>query len=160
MSAIPKTMRKLPKIETLVVKVGSNILTSKDKGVNLDFLSGLVRTLCEIKKNRKDSLNDLFKRFYANPQKLDFDKTEVAIKLYTIGRACISRSQARRVLSGLTKFKKIILDFKNVKTVGQGFVDEIFRIFVKQNPKIEIKAVNMNKSVEFMVKRGKHTKLR
>ncbi|ADD68652.1 glutamate 5-kinase [Denitrovibrio acetiphilus DSM 12809] len=44
-------MRKLPKIETLVVKVGSNILTHHERGVNLEFLSGLVRILCNFKKN-------------------------------------------------------------------------------------------------------------
>lgn len=43
-------MRKLPKIETLVVKVGSNILTNPEKGVNLEFLSGLVGTICDVKK--------------------------------------------------------------------------------------------------------------
>jgi len=43
-------MRNLPKIETLVVKVGSNILTHKEQGVNLDFLSGFVKSLCKLKK--------------------------------------------------------------------------------------------------------------
>lgn len=43
-------MRKLPKIETLVVKVGSNILTHPEKGVNLEFLSGMVKTICDFKK--------------------------------------------------------------------------------------------------------------
>ena len=44
-------MRKLPKVETLVVKVGSNILTHKDRGVNLDFLSGFVKSVCDAKKH-------------------------------------------------------------------------------------------------------------
>lgn len=43
-------MRNLPQINTLVVKVGSNILTQKDKGVNLEFLSSFVSQICEIKK--------------------------------------------------------------------------------------------------------------
>jgi glutamate 5-kinase len=43
-------MRNLPKINTLVVKVGSNIVTDKDKGINLDFVSGIAETLCNIKK--------------------------------------------------------------------------------------------------------------
>lgn len=43
-------MRKLPKIQTLVVKVGSNVLTHKHKGVNLEFLSGFVRLICDVKK--------------------------------------------------------------------------------------------------------------
>lgn len=44
-------MRKLPKVETLVVKVGSNILTNIDKGVNLEFISGFVKALCESRKH-------------------------------------------------------------------------------------------------------------
>lgn len=47
-------MRTLPHIETLVVKVGSNILTQKDKGVNLDFLSSFVAQICELKKSIKN----------------------------------------------------------------------------------------------------------
>ncbi|MGE4319084.1 MAG: glutamate 5-kinase [Deferribacterales bacterium] len=44
-------MRKLPHINTLVVKVGSNILTQKDKGVNLEFLSSFVEKICTLKKS-------------------------------------------------------------------------------------------------------------
>lgn len=110
---------------------------------------------CEISKSRKDSLNAIFTRYYTDSQELDFDKTEVKIKLYTIGRACISRSQARRVLSGLEKFKKVILDFGNVGTVGQAFVDEVFRRFAGQYPGVEMEPINMNKSVKFMVDRGR-----
>ncbi|WP_303850883.1 glutamate 5-kinase [Seleniivibrio woodruffii] len=47
-------MRNLPRINTLVVKVGSNILTQKDKGVNLEFLSSFVSQICEIKKQIKN----------------------------------------------------------------------------------------------------------
>lgn len=47
-------MRKLPEIETLVVKVGSNILTHPERGVNLDFLSGFVQILCDARKNIKN----------------------------------------------------------------------------------------------------------
>jgi len=43
-------MRKLPNIKTLVVKVGSNIVTHPDKGVNHEFLEGFVKVVCELKK--------------------------------------------------------------------------------------------------------------
>jgi hypothetical protein len=33
----------------------------------------------------------------------------------------ISRSQAKRVVFGLEKFQEVILDFTDVKSVGQGF---------------------------------------
>ena len=55
---------------------------------------------------------------------------------------------------GLEKFKIVVLDFKGIEAVGQAFVDEIFRIFKNENPKIEIKYVNTNEDVSSMIKRG------
>lgn len=117
-------------------------------------LSKGTQVFATIKKSEIKSLNDVFSEYYSNPAELDFDKTEVKIKLYTVGRACISRSQAKRVLNRLENFKKVILDFEGVTAVGQGFADEIFRIFVLQNPDIDIEAVGMNASVKFMVDRA------
>lgn len=98
-------------------------------------------------------LNDVFKIYQTNPSEYAFDKTEVKVKLYTMGTIYISRSQARRILSGLEKFKSIVLDFDKVPTVGQAFADEIFRVFQIRHPDITIKPINMVEPVEFMVKR-------
>lgn len=109
---------------------------------------------CEINKHNKKSLNDIFRRYYTNPKELDFDKTEIKIELYTIGRACISRSQAKRVLNRLDRFKKAILDFSNVATVGQGFADEVFRVFKIQHPEVNIRPINMIPPVKFIVNKA------
>ncbi|MFA6410466.1 MAG: DUF4325 domain-containing protein [Candidatus Buchananbacteria bacterium] len=101
-------------------------------------------------------LNDIFKKYTGTAHGYDsygFDKTEVKIKLYTIGGIHISRSQARRVLSGLEKFKSVILDFDKVSMIGQAFADEIFRVFKNRHPEIEINAINMVEAVKFMVDR-------
>jgi hypothetical protein len=82
-----------------------------------------------------------------------FDKTEVRIRLYTLGTVHVSRSQARRVLSGLEKFKSVILDFGKVPMIGQGFADELFRVYKKSHPEIELKPINMNAAVKFMIDR-------
>lgn len=110
---------------------------------------------CEINKNNKNSLNDIFTKYYTNPKKLDFNKTEIKIELYTVGRTCISRSQAKRVLNRLDRFKKVILDFSNVLTVGQGFADEVFRVFRIRHPEVNIQPIHMNPSVKFMVSKAK-----
>ena len=70
-----------------------------------------------------------------------------------MGAAYVSRSQARRILVGLEKFKKIIFDFDRVPNIGQAFADEIFRVFQNRYPKISIESVNMNETVHFMVER-------
>ncbi len=112
------------------------------------------RVLFEISANSKKHLNDVFHAFQTDPEEPAFDKTEIQVKLYVMGTIYVSRSQARRVLTGLEKFKTIILDFSNVPTIGQAFADEIFRVFKAKYPNIEIKAINMNEAVNFMVLRA------
>ncbi len=98
-------------------------------------------------------LNDIFRKYQTNPGEYAFDKTEIQVKLYTIGTIHVSRSQARRVLAGLEKFQTIILDFAHVPTVGQAFADEIFRVFKHRHPSIDLQPINMNEAVAFMVGR-------
>lgn len=84
-----------------------------------------------------------------------FSKTEVTIKLYDRDANYVSRSQARRLLSGLEKFKTIVLDFRGIETVGQGFADEIFRVWWKKYPGKDIITKNAGENVMFMIKRAK-----
>ncbi|RKZ32101.1 histidine kinase, partial [bacterium] len=51
---------------------------------------------------------------------------------------------AKRLLNNLDKFKEIILDFEGVNSIGQGFVDEIFRVFANSHPEIEIRIENLH----------------
>lgn len=106
----------------------------------------------QLSLNSKRHLNDVFKE-YTNPTTYAFDKTEVHIKLYTLGTIYVSRSQARRVLLHLDKFKSIVLDFDRVPTVGQAFADEIFRVFAGKHKDIQITTINTNEAVDFMIKR-------
>jgi hypothetical protein len=101
----------------------------------------------------KKHLVDIFKKYQTNQDTMAFDKTEVRIRLYTLGTVHVSRSQARRVLSGLEKFKSVILDFGKVPMIGQGFADELFRVYKKSHPEIELKPINMNAAVKFMIDR-------
>lgn len=103
-------------------------------------------------------LNDIFKKYTNIGEDSDygFDKTEIRVHLYIIGGVHISRSQARRVLSGLEKFKIIVMDYDKVPTVGQAFTDEVYRVFKNKKPNIKIQDINMNESVRFMVERAKH----
>lgn len=111
------------------------------------------RVVFSVALNSSKHLIDIFGKFQGGGGDFGFDKTEIQIKLYTSGTVHISRSQARRILSGLEKFKTIILDFDKVPIVGQAFADEIFRVFANKHPEITITPINMNDAVEFMVKR-------
>jgi len=116
------------------------------------------RVIFEIAVNSERHLNDVFKK-YANlaaDSDYGFDKTEIRVRLYTTSGVHISRSQARRILSGLEKFKIILLDFERVPIVGQAFTDEIYRVFHNAHPNIQIKEENMSEGVRFMVERSKN----
>lgn len=101
----------------------------------------------------KKHLNDVFSQFVTEPGEVGFDKTEIKVRLYVSGIVYISRSQARRIMSGLDKFKTVVLDFDKVTTVGQAFADEIFRVFQERHPDIKIIPINMVEPVKFMIDR-------
>ncbi len=108
----------------------------------------------EIDKNSNRVLGDVFAA-YIDRETHKFNKTNLFVKLSRLEEEqYISRSQAKRLLVGTEKFKKLLLDFQDVKSVGQAFVDEVFRVFKNQNPEIEIDYINANSDVEFMLKRG------
>ena len=112
------------------------------------------RVIFVISLNAIKRIKNIFDKY--SGEFYEFNKTEVNIKLYKVDTDYISRSQARRVLVGLDKFKVIILDFKNVKTVGQSFADEIFRVWKRDHPKIEVKTINSNENIDFMINRAKY----
>lgn len=111
------------------------------------------RVIFSIAKDTERHLINVFKKFQSNPEEQAFDRTEVHVRLFTMGTIYVSRSQARRILTGLEKFKSVILDFDRVPSVGQAFADEIFRVFKIKHPEIAINPVNMNEAVQFMIGR-------
>jgi len=52
----------------------------------------------------------------------------------------------------MEKFEKIVFDFANVELIGQGFADEIFRVFAKQHPNIEIETIHTAEEVKNMIR--------
>lgn len=97
-------------------------------------------------------LRRIFRKY--SDQAYRFTKTRVLMRLYEIDTEYLSRSQARRVVAGLEKFKTITLDFQNVRTVGQAFADEVFRVFQQKHPRIKLQPVNMNQNIRFMIARA------
>ena len=110
------------------------------------------RVYFQINKLTRKVIADVFNQYTDADYK--FDKTKVFIKLYHHNVQYTSRSQARRLTIGLNKFRVVVLDFNKVKSVGQSFADEIFRVFQASNPDIVIEPINCCKAVEFMVKRA------
>jgi len=71
-----------------------------------------------------------------------------------VGTTFVSRSEAKRLTSGLDRFDDVVLDFTGVEMVGQGFVDEIFRVWGAAHPNVTLVPVHMVEPVAFMVARA------
>lgn len=81
-----------------------------------------------------------------------FARTHVPLVLATYGGdSLVSRSQAKRVLKRFDRFKEVLLDFSGIESIGQGFADEIFRVFRQANPQISVLSVNANENVARMI---------
>jgi anti-sigma regulatory factor (Ser/Thr protein kinase) len=106
-----------------------------------------------INVNSNKHLNDMFSRFVTEPGEVGFDKTEILVRLFIQETVYISRSQARRILSGLDRYRTVILDFDKVTTIGQSFADEIFRVYRQRHPQVKIQPINMIEPVKFMIDR-------
>ncbi len=61
------------------------------------------------------------------------------------------------MLHGLEKFSVVTLDFAGVQGVGQGFADEVFRVWARAHPETELQPINMIAPVEMMVRRASHS---
>jgi anti-sigma regulatory factor (Ser/Thr protein kinase) len=84
----------------------------------------------------------------------EFSKTRIVVKLFARSDRFISRSEARRVMSGLERFREVVLDFRGVGEVGQGFADEVFRVWGRAHPKVKLTWVNAVEPVALMVGRA------
>ncbi len=87
---------------------------------------------------------------------LRFDRTRTVVHLFEHGVQFVSRSEAKRMLIGLERFQEVMIDFAGVQGIGQGFADEVFRVFARRHPEVRLVPRNMNDAVSFMVERVDH----
>ena len=85
-----------------------------------------------------------------------YDEEHVPLRLATFGdESLISRSSGRRVLSRAEKFDEVTLDFSGIRTVGQAFADEIFRVFQRNHPEVILRPINANTQITSMISRAR-----
>ncbi len=136
-------------VNTIKPNIAIHHLSTKKRGTRVVF---------RINTDSTRHLNDVFKKYtnLAGEGDYGFDKTEIRVKLFTAGGIHISRSQARRILAGLEKFKIVLFDYEKVPLVGQAFADEIYRVFQELHPDIRLENENMSDGVRFMVERSRN----
>lgn len=101
-----------------------------------------------------DNVRDLGEVFAEYATGFEFDRTRTVIRLFSFGTKFVSRSEAKRLVHGLEKFREVVMDFKGVDLVGQGFADEVFRVWARAHPETKLIPIEMNSAVEFMVERA------
>jgi excisionase family DNA binding protein len=108
--------------------------------------------VCQIDPQAERNLTDVFREFTSDHA---FVRTRPVVKLFAIGISFVSRSEARRLLDGLdADFEIVEVDFAGVTDVGQGFVDELLRVWPTAHPGKTVIPTNMNAAVDFMIQRG------
>ena len=126
----------------------------RDSAVGTSSVGRGTRVRLEIVAGRVPRLEELFAA-YTDPESLRFSRTRVTIKLAALGTVLVSRSEARRLVARLTDFRHATLDFSGVDVVGQGFCDELFRVFAGAHPEVTLEPVAMNDAIAFMVGRAR-----
>ena len=102
------------------------------------------------KSERTDQ--EVFNRFASDEEDYAFTKTVVPVRLARHGaEKLLSRSQAKRLLARVDRFRTVILDFKDVDSIGRAFSDEIFRVFVRNNLGILLMTTNTVPEVDKMI---------
>jgi anti-sigma regulatory factor (Ser/Thr protein kinase) len=113
------------------------------KGTKVDFA---------LHVESKKTLPDLFNQY--TDESFRFNQTNVQVKLYHQDVDYVSRSQARRILARLENFETVEIDFKDVDTVGQAFADEVFRVWQRAHPNIQIIIKSANENILLMIHRA------
>lgn len=81
-----------------------------------------------------------------------FERTSVPLHLIASGSdALASRADAKRVAARLANFRTAEIDFEGISDIGHGFADELFRVFQREHPELELAPLHMAPQVAAMV---------
>jgi anti-sigma regulatory factor (Ser/Thr protein kinase) len=122
-----------------------------DQAVGSSEITRGTRVRWELDPATTRSMGDVFGEYTEDHE---FARTRTVVRLFGFGVRFISRSEAKRLMRGLDRFREVILDFTGVEEVGQGFVDEAVRVWPEHHPQVRVHPVGMTGPVEFMVRRG------
>jgi anti-sigma regulatory factor (Ser/Thr protein kinase) len=124
----------------------------EDQAVGASDVVRGTRVRWELDPRATRSISDVFAAF--TDEDYGFTRTRTVVRLFGFGVRFVSRSEAKRLMRGLERFREVVLDFTGVEEVGQGFVDEALRVWPQQHPETQVLPVAMTGPVEFMVRRG------
>lgn len=124
------------------VATGSS--TGRGTSVELSVARDTERTLLEVFAAYSEAQGD---------DEGAFTVSAPIVKLVTRQGEFISRSEAKRFAAGLDEFTRVILDFEGVPLLGQGFADELFRVWASAHPGTRLEVIGATPGVRLMIDR-------
>lgn len=131
-----------------------------DAAFDLDLLDDArevagTRVVMRVANNSDRTVESVFDQYSSGPDDYAFARTVVPVRLAKVGdENLVSRSQAKRLLQRVEKFRHVVLDFAEVGGIGQAFADEIFRVFSNAHPDVELLHVHATPEVQQMIRRA------
>lgn len=111
--------------------------------------------LMEIAVDAARTQKQVFDQFSSGPDDYTFAKTVVPVRLVRAGdENLVSRSQAKRLLLRVERFRTVVLDFAGIASIGQAFADEVFRVFANEHPDVELIPMHASAEVQQMIRRA------
>lgn len=108
----------------------------------------------EVDPSTTRSIDEVFDE-YTDKTTFRFDRTRTVVRLFEYDVTFVSRSEAKRLTRNLEKFEEVVVDFRGIEGVGQGFADEIFRVWQNEHPNVQLVPVNMNRSIRLLVEQAR-----
>ena len=71
--------------------------------------------------------------------------------LSNLKESLISRAKAKQIAMNFATYREVEIDFARVEYIGQGFADEMFRVWPLKNPEIRLYLTNANPHVVQMI---------
>jgi hypothetical protein len=122
---------------------------------DLDPMIGTIVDM-RIRNDAKQTLKEVFDQYASEDNSYGFARTHVPIRLAMYeGEQMLSRSQARRILARVDRFREVILDFRGVTGIGQAFADEVFRVFAREHPEVHIIPLFTTPDIDNMIAHAK-----
>ena len=108
--------------------------------------------IMQVHRNTTRTTQSVFDVFTNPGHDFGFSKTQIPVFLAQYGdENLVSRSQAKRLLARVERFREVVFDFKGVSMIGQAFADEVFRVFQIQNPQVHLAWMNTSAQIEQMI---------
>jgi anti-sigma regulatory factor (Ser/Thr protein kinase) len=98
------------------------------------------------------TLDEVMRSASLDAQNYSIERTTLPLRLIVNEDTGLeSRAQARRVAARLTEFKQAELDFTGIEHIGQGFADELFRVFGRNQSAVQLVVKNAEPRVNAMI---------